>query len=113
MRATPTTEKPAGQQPAQGETFDRGHELAAGEVAGRAEHDEHRRGRHLVADRLGQRVGSLTGSPAHPVPESRSAFLAERLDELVEGLGERGHALLLEHPTDVAHVDADRRERAP
>src|SRR5207245_76936 len=57
------------QQPTQRQSLDRRHELAAREVARRAEHDEHGRRRHLVADRLRQRVGV-----AHVVPASRSAF---------------------------------------
>jgi hypothetical protein len=45
-------------------------------------------------------------SDANPLAEP-VGFLAQRLDELVVRLGEGRHALVLEHSTDVAHVDAD------
>ena len=81
--------------------------LRLGEVAGRAEHDEHRRGRHLVARRLGQRVGPRLTS----VPASRSAFLRSvSMSSSNDLANEATPSSSSTRPTS-RHVDADRRER--
>ena len=51
---------------------------------------------------------TTTRSPCTAQPAAQlDGLRVEGADELVEGLGEGGHALLLEHPADVVEVDAD------
>ena len=118
-----------GQQAAVGQVVDRRQQLLARQVAGDAEDDQRAGLGHPgqpPVPRIPQRVGGSSsvlevrqeGPPSGPARTGRrggqescgsgflsSSSLAHRLGELVPGVDELLHALVLEHPEDVVEVD--------